>query len=66
MTGPESAPTSVEAQAIHDHAQAAAAERDLADDPEPHYGGCWCCCWDCDFDFEAVCAADRIAGIEGV
>lgn len=25
--------------------------RDAAD---PHYGGCWCCCWDCGFEFHRV------------
>lgn len=21
---------------------------------DQHFGGCWCCCWDCGFDFHAV------------
>lgn len=35
-----------EAQRIHDEAQAA--------DPEHDRVGCWCCCWDCDFDFAKI------------
>lgn len=43
--------TSEEAQRIHDKAQAA--------DPEHDRAGCWCCCWECDFDFEAVVSNDQ-------
>lgn len=39
-----------EAQCIHDKAQAA--------DPEHDRVGCWCCCWDCDFDFAKIAADD--------
>jgi hypothetical protein len=53
-----SAPTSIEAQDIHD------LRRGLEVDHEQC--GCWCCCLDCDFDFEAVLAADISADIEGV
>lgn len=38
--------TDDEAQALH--------ERRQIEGPEDHYGSCWCCCWDCDFDFDAV------------
>lgn len=50
--------TSPEARDIHARAQHA--------DPEHDRGGCWCCCMDCDFDVEAVWAADAAAGIETV
>ena len=38
--------TADEAQRLHDERVAA--------DPEHDDVTCWCCCWDCDFDFEAV------------
>lgn len=50
--------TSVAARDFHARLQAI--------NPEHDQGGCWCCCWDCDFDAEAVWAADRAAGVESV
>jgi hypothetical protein len=44
--GPASAE---EAQALHDRRRSGDAEHDRA--------GCWCCCLDCDFDFDALTAA---------
>lgn len=35
-----------EAQALHELRQAA--------DPDHDRVGCWCCCQDCDFDFEKI------------
>lgn len=46
-----------EAQASHELAQTNAQqffERTGRESDEPHFGDCWCCCWDCDFDFSQV------------
>jgi hypothetical protein len=45
------------AQAYHDQKQEEAeAEygRTGKEPAENHFGGCWCCCWDCGFDYESV------------
>jgi hypothetical protein len=43
--------TENEAQALHDYRQ--------AHDPEHDRGGCWCCCMDCDFDFDAIMGVEH-------
>jgi hypothetical protein len=48
--------TSPEARDLHTKARQA--------DPDHDQITCWCCCLDCDFDAEAVWAADEAAGIE--
>lgn len=30
----------------------------------PHYGGCWCCCDDCGFDYDAVMRGEGRPGQE--
>lgn len=50
--------TSVQAQAYHEAWQ-------LAPDSE-HDGGCWCCCWECPFDPDAVYAMDDELGVDSV
>lgn len=46
-----------EAQAYHDRMQLGADVlfRFLGEEArDMHYGDCWCCCWDCGFDFLAL------------
>lgn len=48
--------TSVEALEIHTKA--------IEADPDNHdMISCWCCCIDCDFDYQTVIANDKAAGI---
>lgn len=46
-----------QAQALHDKRQ--------RDDPDHDKVSCWCCCLDCDFDYEAVTAARTAQPPEG-
>lgn len=50
--------TSLEARDIHEQAR--------RDDVDHDQIGCWCCCWDCDFDAQEIWANDKAAEIESV
>lgn len=52
-----------EAQAYHDEQQGVALCETEGTDT-PHYGGCWCCCDDCGFDFAAVNRGEGVPGAE--
>jgi hypothetical protein len=43
-----------EAQAVHDQRQRG--------DPEHDRVGCWCCCLDCDFDYDTVTGKEEADG----
>lgn len=54
--------TSAEAVAIHRKAQKAAEEGG----PPHDVVSCWCCCFDCDFNFAVTIANDQSIGVDSV
>jgi len=55
--------TSAEARAIHKAAQRLA---ETGEGPPHDEVACWCCCFQCGFNFPAVMANDRAIGVDSV